>query len=468
MGCFLAAAVFAAGLSACSTRPRVPEPALPLPSRFSAPAPAAGSARSEAAWVLFSDPVLHALIREALAHNRDAAQARARIDEARARFGVAEAGRFPTLGLRAGATRSRSSEAMGLGSAGGRISVTWQAGLDASWELDLFGGKKGAVEAAQASLEAASADLDDVRSSLTAELASSYLDARAYAARLEIAEANARAQEDIVDLVSWRKQAGLASEIEVAQAVAAAAQTRAQIPTLRLGLAQAKNRIAVLIGQTPETFDLPPGELPEVLTAPLVDFPAEVLRRRPDVRRAERQLVAALAQIGVAEAALWPSVSLTGSLGLSAAQSGELFTRGAQVYSLAAQALATLFDTRLKRQNVAVQRALAEQARARYENTLLNALAEVENALTAFAEESERVARLAVAAEQSREAAARARDRYRAGLIDFQTVLDTQRSQLGSEDQLVSARAQRAANLVRLVKALGGGPQIAFPESAHE
>lgn len=260
-------------------------------------------------WRIFDEPVLTELITRAHAGNRNLAQAQARVREARARRGASEAERFPTLQASGSATRRSSSEETGSG----RTTELYAAGLDASWELDIFGGKRRALEAASASLEASEYDLHDVLVSLTAEVALNYVDVRAFQSRLAVAEANLRLQNDTYDIARWRNEAGLATSRDVEQARLNLEQTRAQIPALRAGFTQAVNRIAVLLGQHPGSLDVLLTTSRAIPVAPAnfaVGVPADTLRRRPDVQRAERQLAAQTAQIGVATAALYPNFRL--------------------------------------------------------------------------------------------------------------------------------------------------------------
>lgn len=411
-------------------------------------------------WNGLDDPMLSRLIEEAAASNLDLKLARARLAEARARRGVAEADRFPTLNGRAGANRSRSSGE--IGPAGGLVSEMYSAQFDASWELDIFGGKRRALEAAEATLEASREDLRDVQVSLLAEVALNYIELRADQARLAIAQRNLATQTETWQIARWRFEAGLTTQLDEDQAKLNLEQTRAQIPALASALEQAKNRLAVLLGKRPgELAELDaPAPLPRIPATVAVGIPADTLRNRPDLRRAERQLAAATAQVGVASAALYPDFSLSGTLGLQSLSSGDLLTASARMWSVAANAGWVLFDAGRIRQNIAVQSALQEQALIRYESAVLAALRDVENALVAYAEEQNRRTALDGAVQAAQSAASLAASQYAAGLIDFQSVLDTQRSLLNLQDLLAQSDAAVASNLARLYKTLGGGWQI--------
>jgi NodT family efflux transporter outer membrane factor (OMF) lipoprotein len=408
-------------------------------------------------WSVLDDPQLSRLIEEAAANNLDLRLAQARLREARARRGISAADRFPTLNAGAGAYRSRSSEEMGFG--GGNVSETWSAQFDASWELDVFGGKRRALEAATANVDASNEGLREVRVSLLAEVALNYVELRSYQERLAIAQKNLATQTETWQIARWRHEAGLTTQLDEDQARFNLEQTRSQLPTLQTGLEQSKNRLAVLLGRRPgELAELEtPVAIPHIPPEVAVGIPAETLRQRPDVRRAERQLAAATAQVGVATAALYPNFSLSGTLGLQALSSADLLQASARMFSVAANAGWVLFDAGRVRQNIAVQNALQEQALISYESAVLGALRDVENALVAYAEEQNRRVALDAAVRAGQSAAALAASQYAAGLIDFPAVLDTQRSILSLQDQLSQSEAAVTSNLARLYKAMGGG-----------
>jgi len=284
-------------------------------------------------WSILDDPVLTNLVESAVAGNLGLKEARARVREARARRGISEADRFPTIDAAGSARSSRSSEETG----GGSERELYVAGFDAAWELDVFGGKKRAVEVAGAELQASEEDLRDVLVSLLAEVALNYVDLRSFQTRLSVAEANLDAQKETYNITRWRRQAGLTTQLDVEQAKYSLEQTRAQTPGLQTGLEQAKNRLAVLIGQHPGSLRDALAERKAIPVTPLevaVGVPADILRRRPDVRRAERQLAAQTAQIGVATADLYPRFSLLGSIGLEALSLGNLFSFGSRTHGI--------------------------------------------------------------------------------------------------------------------------------------
>jgi NodT family efflux transporter outer membrane factor (OMF) lipoprotein len=296
--------------------------------------------------------------------------------------------------------------------------------------------------------------------SLAAETALAYVEARSLQNRLAIARDNLARQLETLELTHWRARAGLASSQDVEQARANVEQTRAQVPLLAQNLAAAEDRLALLTAQPVSAVRerlATPGGLPAVPERLLVAIPADTLRQRPDVAAAERQLAAATARVGAAEAARLPRLTLSGSLGVEALTASALGEAGSGFSVLAAQMLAPLFDAGKRRAQVEVQDALREQAEAQYRKTVLTALSEVEDALGALASTRAREVSLVQAAEAIRNAALLARHRYQAGIIDFQSVLDTERSRLSVEDQLASARADRVTSMIRLYKAMGGG-----------
>jgi NodT family efflux transporter outer membrane factor (OMF) lipoprotein len=419
-------------------------------------------ARPEAAgdlshwWQVFNDPVLSDLVEKALRSSPDLRSAQARLREARARRNVAAAGLYPSVTGSATASRNKSSKESGSGATRNAFS----AGFDASWELDVFGGTRRSIEAAEADLESTQASLHDTQVSLAAEVALNYVELCAFQTRLGIARDNLATQAETLQLTNWRAQAGLVSSQDVEQARTNYEQTRAQIPSLETGLAQSENSLAILLGEPPGSLHdqlAPAGELPKAPASIAVGIPADTLRQRPDVRAAERRLAAETARVGVAEAARYPSFNLAGSIGLDALTLGGLGNSGAGAYSLLAGISAPIFDAGRLRNQVEIQDAVREQAQVAYEQTVLTALGDVENALAALARSREREQALTSAADAARNAALLARNQYSAGLIDFQSLLDTERSVLSVEDSLASTQADGISALIRLYKALGGG-----------
>lgn len=407
-------------------------------------------------WAVFNDPILTGLIEQAVSNNLDLKQAMAKVREARARRGISQTGHFPAVDGSGSATRSKGSESMG----GGATRNSFAVGIDAGWEVDLFGGVRRAVEAADADLGASREALRDVLVTLTAEVGLNYLDTRIFQARLAVAEGNLAIQQQSCDLAQVRFQTGLSNELDLQQARYNLENSRAQIPVLRSGLEGAKNRLAVLTGRMPgSVHDLlaQTTAIPVIPPTVAVGVPAETLRQRPDIRRAERNFAAQTARIGVATADLYPKFRLLGSIGLESLKSAELFKSASETWRLGPSLSWSIFDAGAIRRNIEVQSAIQEQYLLAYEAIVLGALEEVENALTAYAEEQLRQERLVAAVDAARQAESLAQNQYEAGLVSFTAVLDAQRSLLSFEDQLVASQGTVSANLVRLYKALGGG-----------
>jgi NodT family efflux transporter outer membrane factor (OMF) lipoprotein len=432
-------------------------------------------------WAALGDPLLDQLVAQALAASPDIEAAGARLRQARASYKQARASLFPTLDGNASAGRT-SLLGKGAGSfiatpGGGGSSTSFatsgsfnqfDASLDAAYEVDLFGGVRRSIEAAKGDYAGAAEGLRDTQRTIVAEVALDYVDARSAQERLAIARSNLKSEDETVQLVGWRVKAGLVSSVDLAQAKAEREQTAATIPALETSFAQSVNALAILIGQAPGSvmprFD-PPKPVPIADRALGADIPAAVLAQRPDVRAAERTLAAATARIGVAKAELYPALRLTGSLGGNGTSIGDIgtFLTG----TLLGAVSAPIFHGGAIRAEIENARGGADLALADYHKAVLTALSDVENALVSLANSRRRVVTLSAAVDDSRSALIFAQSQYRAGLIDFQTLLDSQRTLLSSQDSLAQARADRATALVQLYKALGGGWQAApMPTSA--
>lgn len=453
--------VFALALGGCAVGPdyRAPTPeALGVPAAWRQDASGEGitaqpDRRDTLAtwWAGFGDPVLSGLVDEALVANRELAAAQARLAAARARRVLAGAERFP--GLTASAARAHAVQ-------GTDSTERVQVELDASWELDAAGGTRRALEAALADEDASAAALAGVQVSIAAETALAYVQLRALQARIAIAQANLLRQAETLQITEWRAQAGLTTELDVAQARTALAQTRASLPALERQAIEAEHSLDLLLARPPGSLHArlaAAADIPAPPAQAAIGIPADTLRQRPDVRQAERQLAAQTARVGEAMAARYPAFTLSGSIGAEAFGWNGLTAAGAATRSLALSVFATVFDAGRLRARVAVQTATQEEALASYASTVLNGLGEVENALAAVVHARRRQEALAIAAENARTAATLARDRYAAGIVDFQVVLDTERSELTVEDTLKTAEADRSAAFIQLFKALGGG-----------
>lgn len=427
-----------------------------LPGSSRAPSPAAW-------WQQFADPVLTDLIQRAFDRNPDVRQARARVREARARLGLSRADLVPGLDGSGSVSRSRS----GGNSAGGEFD-NYIIGFDAGWEMDIFGGARRAVEAARADLDASVQDLYDAGVSLAAEVALNYVQVRTLQARLSVAEDSLSTQQETYQITVWRFEAGLSDQLASRQALYNLASTRARIPVLRVEMESAMNRIAVLMGLPPGQVHAglsADGSIPAVPERIAIGLPAETLRQRPDVAAAERRLAAQTARIGVAEAELYPKFRLSGVISWRAPNSADLFASGSQSYSLGPGFSWRLFDGGAVRRGIDVQEAVQQQSMAAYEQTVLLALEEVENALKAFVQEQSRTEHLRSAVSAAQQALTLSQDKYRAGLSDFSDVLEAQRSVLSFEDSLVQSRAAVVTHVIALYKAMGGGWQTLDPLS---
>ena len=372
-------------------------------------------------WREFDDPVLNGLVADALDANLDIATARAQLREARAQRLLAGAQLGPSVDASTSGSRNKSSRQAGLGT----TSELYSAGFDASWEADLFGGLRRGVEAAEADVGASVEELRDARVSLVAEVVINYVDLRTAERRLAIAQDSLASLGEIYDLARWRQQAGLVSELDVAQALTELESTRATLPALRTAAVEPRNRLAVLLDATPEALRsrlTSTGAIPLLGREAAVGIPADTLRRRPDVRSAERSLAAQTARLGEAEAARYPSFGLSGSIGLEALT------------------LSTLGNGGLA-----------------YRAAILTAVEDVENALTAVANTAERREQLGQAAATARATLDLADQRYAGGLVDFLTVLDSQRTVQDLEDQQAVSTGELAQAQAQLYKALGGG-----------
>lgn len=457
-------------LSACSAGPDYhPRSAaeLGVPDDWSATAQP-GAEDLTRWWEKFDDPQLTEYVGRALDANLDIAQAVARLRQARAALVQARASYFPSVGASPGV---RENYDLGKDVTGDRSTTSWSADVDASWNIDLFGGTRRSVEASRADLAAAGYDLANVRTAIAAEVALNYIQARSAQASLAIARDTLTTQDDNLQITKWRRQAGLVSSLDVEQARTQRAQTAATIPTLETSFASAANRLAVLMGEAPGTVT---GELAASAAIPegpeniAAGIPGDTLRQRPDVRSAERALAAATARIGVAKAQLYPSLTIGGNIGASALTISSL--ADVVTGSLFGSLSQLLFDGGATSAAVRSQRAAADAAFASYRQTVLQALEDVENALVALKAAKAREGELTVALDAAETTAILARSQYQSGLTDFQTLLEAERSLLSARDSLSSVRAARAEALVQLYLALGGGwdPLAPLPDGTSQ
>lgn len=420
-------------------------------------------------WEVLNDTILTELIRRAEFENLNLKVSVARVLEARAIRGIAKGDLYPDLVLNGSYSYFKFSENSPSGqiqkALGQEVTAQgqWDVSLDTFWEIDLFGRIRRQVEAATAEFEASIEDYRDVLVTLYAEVAAAYVDARTFQARLDFAQQNASSQRETVGLTGDRFNAGLVSALDVAQAETNLASTEAEIPSLETTLAFALNRIAILLGQ-------PPGAVHEMLSGPgaipvpppeiATGLPAELLRRRPDVRRAERQLAAQTARIGVATADLYPTFSLSGFLQLAAGKFADLGDSESVGWGLMPGVRWNIFAGGKIRNNIRVQEARTEQLFYLYQQSVLLALEEVENALVAYAREKVRRDRLQQAVDAAQRSVDIVRVQYLSGITDFQRFLDSQRELFTRQDQLAASEGQVVVNLISINKALGGGWQL--------
>lgn len=407
-------------------------------------------------WTTFGDPMLSELVGEALTNSPDVKSAQAAVRAARAQLSIARASFGPQLDASGSYSRVKTSDEV-YGS--GEYDL-YDGGFDAAWELDIFGGTRRSSEAAKAAFEAQNASYINVRVTLAAETASAYVQLREAQQRLRVARENLKLQQETFDLLQSRFDSGLVNELSLQQARANLESTRAAVPQLETALEQSYNALAVLTGVMPGTLQERFSKVWKIPTATLADvtgIPADLLRRRPDVLQAERELAAQTARIGVAKSDYFPKLRLNGSIGVEALSFSGLEEDGNEFYGFGPGISWAIFRSGSIRNNIKAQTALQEQALAVYEKSVLSAVQETRDALAAFRNERLRLDALTAAADAARDAAKLADDRYQNGLEPFDTVLDAQRTQLQLEDQQVQSQSESTLSVIRLYKALGGG-----------
>lgn len=415
-------------------------------------------------WKAFNDPVLTSLIERGIASNLDLKIASQRIRQSRAVLGQARGGLLPTLDASAGYLRSGThapdGEAdQGSGSASGANSL-YRAGLDASWEIDVFGGVRRGVEAAQADVDASVENLRDVLVILVGDIGINYMDLRSLQEQLRITRDNLTTQERSAEITRKRHDAGFASALDLSNALAQTSSTKAQIPALEARISQTIYGLGLLVGDVPGALvaELSPDRpIPAIPGQVPAGMPSQLLQRRPDIRSAEARLHAATARIGVSKADLFPRFFLSGSAGIQANDLDSWSSSVTRLWSLGPSVSWNLFSGGRTLARIEENRALAEQALLDYRKTILTALSEVEGSWVAFDKEAERQISLQVSVEQNRRAVELANRLYVEGQNDFLSVLVAERSLYAAQAELVRSRNQEATNLVSLYKALGGG-----------
>ena len=468
-------------------------------------------------WLAFNDPLLVNLIEAAFQDNLDIKQAQSRVRMSRLSLGIATSDLYPSLQGSGGYSRRRASEnatpavsGRPVQEAAGRLAygiqatqtalalptnpasallgvpglvASWpssvssdmesdfyRAGIDASWEIDIFGGNKRRVEAAKADLEAVQANLNHIWVSLASAVASRYIELRTHQTRLAVAESNLDAQQGTYDLLKSLYESGLCDELALQQVSYVLEGTRASIPALRGNVESSLNSLALLTGQMPGSLHTrltTPQAIPKADLCIVTGIPADALRQRPDIRVAERNLAAQSARIGVATADLYPKLSLTGSIGLESLKSSSFLNSDSGVWSFGPSLSWPIFNAGAIRKNIAIQNELQQQYLFSWEQCIQNAVKEVRDALVDYAQEQERCYALDQAVKAATAALEVAQDQYRNGLSDFTNVLDAQRSLLAYEEQQAISKGTISLNLVRIYKALGGGWQpMAVAEGA--
>lgn len=408
-------------------------------------------------WKQFGDPTLDALIVRAAKGAPDLRIAMARLNQARAALGSAKSQQIPDVETVASYQRTRAQQP---GFTDQRTTVTqYQAGFDASWELDLFGGIRRSVEAARADAAAGEASLQDAQVTLFAEVARNYFDLRGTQLRIDVANRDIANQRDSLKVINARVEVGTGAEQDLASAKARLAAVEAQLPVLETQAQADTFRIAVLLGSRPGELDvdLSPATFKPIDVSLAIGGADEVLQRRPDIRIAERELAAANARIGVAKADYFPHISLGGFIGFLAGRSNDFGGADSRAFSVAPSISWSGLNVQRVASGVRGARAQAEEAQANYDRTVLTALEDVDNSLVGFNQQRVRVEKLVVQATESRRAAELAKLRYDAGRTDYLELLDAERTQLSAEDQLAEAEAAINTRAVQLYKALGGG-----------
>ena len=466
-------ALAAAALAGCAVGPDYHPPKARAPANWSE-AQLGGTTNSALTavewWKTFNDPELNSLVERAVAANYDLRIAEGRLHEARALRAGALFALGPKIDGSAGYADARQSR-NSLPFSGSATNFNYRfhtdlydAHFDANWEIDVFGGKRRALQEANALLASVEEDRRDVLVSVLAEVARNYVDVRNFQQRLAIANKNIVAQLDAVDIARARFHAGLASELDAKEAEVLLATTQSQVPTFEESLKQAVHRLGVLIGKepgalldelsTPAPIPVPPPDVP-------VGLPSDLLRRRPDVRRAERQLAAATANIGVQTAELFPKFSLTGAAGFQSFSAGDWVSGGSKYWSAGPTVTWRILDLGHVRSQIQSANAQAQQSLAMYDKAVLTSLEDVENALVAYSREQVRHRSLQEAVDASRSAVEISNELYKNGLASFLNVVDAERSLYQAEDELVQSERTVTVNLVALYKALGGGWETA-------
>ena len=417
-------------------------------------------------WTTFDDPMLDSLLERAKEANPDLLIAIERIDEARAFSRIAGGDRYPDLNAGASFERARNSESLNIGAFGANPANTWSTGLSTRWEVDVFGRVCRTIESAEANVGVSIEDYRDVMVSLYAQVAIHYVDIRTLQQRIKYAQSNIKSQRATLDVVQSRFDAGLVPQYDVAQSKYNLANTETLIPELIPLLEFSLNELAILLGEAPGSLDKELW-LEASIPTPNIDMaitpPAELLRQRPDIRQAERQVASQTAKVGVATAALYPEFSLAGALTLGATDFGDLGDSDSIGWSFLPGVRWNLFSGGSVQGRIDVEESRTKQTIIQYEKTVLDALAEVETQMVSVNQERLRSAKLAEAVAASQESVDLVSTSYLAGLTDFQSLLDSQRSLFNQQDRLVASQGQAVIDFIDLNRALGGGWSLNDP-----
>jgi len=450
-------------LCGCAVGPNYQRPETPLDSQFAnsaEPGLAAGDT-VEDYWLGFSDPMLTSLVVDALGHNKDLAVAQANLRAARAVRRVAGFDQFPTVTFSGGYTRNLDAQEQLPGvDMRDREFDAAQVGFDGLWELDLFGRVRRNVEAARADVGVSWATVQDARVSVIAEVARDYFILRGLQDQLALTERNADNQFNTLKLTRTRLEAGRGNQLDTARAEAQWQTTLASIPSLQASIATTSYRLSVLTGRQPTALSAslsPQAPQPALPLLNAIGTPEQLLRRRPDVRAAERRLAGATARVGVAVGDLFPKVTMTGEIGYLAPTFGELGSSGSRFFSFGPSISWAAFDLGRVRARIGSAKALTDAALAAYEGAVLGALEDTEGALISYGRSQTRREALKIAAAASDKAADLAQKRFEGGLIDFLEVLDAERTALSAELLLSQSRTDAATSLIAVYKALGAG-----------
>ncbi|ASF46919.1 efflux transporter outer membrane subunit [Methylovulum psychrotolerans] len=467
----IGAAVGCAGLlSACAVGPDYKAPATATPGNFTQSTHPEFSAQNVdfAWWQLFHDKELTELVRQTLQHNYDLQTARANLREARVLYIEAGLNLAPTVTAHANYTeQKRSISALNNRNFVPRELKLYNSGFDAFWELDLFGRVRRDVEASNDETQAQEATLRDLSVSLIAEVARNYFELRGLQNQLAVIEKNIANQTETAAITTAKFELGRGTELDTTRAQAQLDATRATVPPLQSSIDQAIHRLGVLTGQLPGALIgklSQPVPLPAIPKTIRIGSPTDLLRRRPDIRLAERTLAASTARIGVATADLFPRVSFVGSIALEGYNMSSFTGAGSDSYSIGPKISWAAFDLGRVYARIKAADAHAEASLAQYQQTVLNALEETENTLVAYNKQRTRQAWLVSAAQASKKARDLARLRYQEGIADFLTVLDSEQRLLQDENQRAQGETNTATALVALYKALGGGWEMASAE----